>query len=94
METLTGIGPHLEDGEIVKFANICARYVLYGTEKSQKNFSALASDAYDNLASSELQSKLEKQIDAWLEMAKNKKYAPEKIKLMEQLSVNCSELPF
>jgi hypothetical protein len=94
LETLMGIGPHLEDSDVAKFANVCARYVLHGTEESQKRFSALASDAYDHLASSELKSKLEKQIDSWLTMAKGRKFPPEKIKRLEQLSANCSEFPF
>lgn len=94
MEMLEGIGPHLDDGDVTKFANICARFVLNGTKKSQEDFSALASNAYSELASDELRSKLEKQIDSWLTLARDRKYEPEKIQRLVKLSLDCSDVPF
>ena len=94
VEMLKGIGPHLEDQDVGKFTNICVRYVLSGTDESQKGFSELLISAYGDLLSSELQSVVEKRIESWIEVAKERKFSAERIERLKHLLLNCSEIPF
>ena len=94
LESLKGIGPYLEDSDVTKFAGVCVRFSMSGTEESQSAVAALLIGEYNATETEELKTKIETQIDAWLKYAKERKYSPEKIKRLEYLSTNCSDIPF
>jgi hypothetical protein len=91
---LVGIGPYLEDQDIIKFTNMCIRFVLSGVDKSQKGFEALLTGEYQALKTSELQTKVENHINVWLKFAKERNYSPERIERLQHLAVECSDIPF
>ena len=94
LETLKGIGPHLDDQDVLKFTNICVRFVNSGIEASQNGFSALLISEYDELSSPELKTKVEKHIEAWLNFAKERNYSQDRIQRLKHLAIGCSEIPF
>jgi hypothetical protein len=91
---LQGIGPHLEDNDIVKFTNFCVRFVLSDVVASQKGFAALLAAEYNALKTSQLQTKLENQIGAWITSGKERKFSQDRIERLEHLATECSEIPF
>jgi hypothetical protein len=94
LEILKGIGPHLEDQDVVKFTNICVRFVLSSEDAFQKGFSALLIAEYNELKTSELQTKVENHIGTWLKYAKERNYSADRIERLEHLAVGCSDIPF
>jgi hypothetical protein len=94
VETLKGIGPYLEDHDIIQFTNLCVRFVSSGVEASQVGFMNLLSAEYEALETAELRTKMESHIGAWIEHAKERKYPADRIERLERLSVLCSDIPF
>lgn len=94
VETLAGIGPYLEDQDILTFTNLCARFVASGTEESQTGFTNLLSSEYETLKTPELKTKMEKHLDERVKVARKRNYPPDMIKRLDRLSVLCSEFPF
>jgi hypothetical protein len=94
LESLRGIGPYLEGSDVIKFANMCIRFSISGTEDSQTVTAKLLIAEYGSMEAEELKAKIESHIGIWLKHVKEKKFAPEKIKRLEYLASNCSEIPF